>query len=486
MSSDRSTAILDQARDGYRTGIRAWSRDLRLSALVLLLTGVFVVLPYLPAAEEQATVAGERAAVVARHQRVERALAGIGRVLAAIDEADAALAATGEDLAGRLSDRLREFAALVRELGAPPPVAGVETPGEAVPPAFPGWQMAQQMAPGAGAQFEQPPLSFADPADALSAGFGLDADAVAAFRDAFADGPGAAAWQAASALTMDVFKAEIEAAYAELQARVATRLEALRASLKTRLAEVAKVASELDIPLPAAAALAPAASVVRLPPEDELFRTVEGKVGALRDVALYEVRLDLDAAATPLRTAADLFSDAQARLGRQRAQLATRRAEIETRLVALEQRLDGLRAELGGLAGPLAWLDLDARSFVRLYPTLLAVAFVWLAHRRARLDVLGARLASDYRAQGLAGRDIALALYVPEATFGGLGGHGGRLRAIWPLAAAGLVIAALVGLIVLIETNPGAAMGWVRHAPALVLALVGCFYAVGAARGAPA
>lgn len=145
-----------------------------------------------------------------------------------------------------------------------------------------------------------------------------------------------------------------------------------------------------------------------------------------------------------------------------------------------------LRAELGSVAGPLEWLALDAITFVQLYPTLIAAAFLWLAHRHHRLQSLRRRLEADYRALGFSERDVQLALYVPEAALGGLdvAARGARARFARPLLVAVLLLTVLA-IAVWIQQTPSASNGsaWGWHLAAAVLAGLGGWLVLHQARG---
>lgn len=473
--------FLDRAIEGYRAGVKAWSRDVLLAGLALFLAGAFITAPYLGWSAERAQVEGERAGALASQEALEAALGQLEGLANSVAATKATLAARAEQLARELSERLRRFAGLVRSLGpdggAPGPLTGPEALSN-----FPGANMAQQFALP---MVQQQMLPVLGPAEALQVDYGLDAAAVQELRRALTAGPETPAWQAASALTERVFRAEIERTYALLDREVAERLGALERTLASGLEAFAGASASLGLVLPAPDQLAPNATVVHLPSDDELFRTVGGKVEALRHLALYEVGLDLDAAEAPLRQVAGVVADSAARLEEQRAVLEARRTAVEGQLGALEARLQVLRAELGSVAGPLQWLALDATTFVQLYPTLLAAAFLWLAHRHRRLQALRRRLEADYREIGLSERDVRLALYVPEAALGDL--ETGA-RSVWARLARPLLVAVLVvsvlAITIWIQQSPVAtdASVWGWHLAAAVLAGLGSWLVLHGAR----
>jgi hypothetical protein len=484
MATDTShRPFLDQALEAYRAGAKAWSRDGLLSGLVLLFAGVFVVQPFLDWSEQGRTVTGEREEVRRTQERVVAGERGIGGLLGALDEARAAAAATAETLAADLSHRLRRFADLARRLDeplAPPAPEPTPTGGEPNSPAqwpqanFPGAAIAQQFAlpPELRPELLAPPL-LAEPADALREEFGLTAEDLEQFRRGFAEGAGSSAWQIASATSERVFRREIERSYGELERRVGARLAAVREDLADGLAELRSV-TELGSTLPAPEQLLPQTTVVRLPSEDELFRTVAGKAEAFRGVGLYEVNLNLDAASAPLHRAAVLLTEASDRLEGQQAALEQQRVAIEGELRSLDDRLATIRGKLGGLGAPLQWLAIDTASFVLLYPTLIALAALWLAVRYRRLDDLGARLEAGYRELGIADRDVRLALYIPDAALGRLqdptAGSGRIGRWLRPLLALALALG--LGLLSLWILRAAGSPGWGWSAPPLLLGVL--------------
>jgi hypothetical protein len=475
--------FLDQALDAYRAGAKAWSRDGLLSGLALLFAGVFVVQPFLDWSEQGRSVAEEREEVRRTQERVIAGERGIAGLLGALDQARAAAATSAETLAADLSQRLRRFAELARGLDerlAPPAPELIPPGGEPNSPAqwpqanFPGATMAQQFA--LPPELLAPPL-LAEPAAALREEFGLTAEDVEQFRRGFAEGADSGAWQIASATSEQVFKREIERSYGELERRVGAELAVAREHLADGLAELATSVAELGSTLPEPEQLLPRATVVRLPSEDELFRTVAGKAEAFRGVGLYEVNLNLDAASAPLHRAAALLTDASDRLEGQRAALERQRVAIEGELHALDDRLATIRGELGGLGAPLQWLAIDTASFVLLYPTLVALAALWLAVRYRRLDDLGARLEAGYRELGIADREIRLALYIPEAALGRLqdptagSGRVGR----WLRLLLALALALGLGLLSLWILRAAGTAGWLWSAPPLLLGALACW-----------
>ena len=304
--------------------------------------------------------------------------------------------------------------------------------------------------------------------------FGLAPDDLEQFRQAFEAGAGSDAWASASATSERLFKAEIERTYGRLESAVDDQLTKLRATLAKGLDEVAAKAPELVPGLPKADALLPAAAVVRLPSEDALFRSVEGKVEAFDQVGLYQVKLDLDAAAAPLHAAADQLAEADTQLEAQRAKLEASKAEIDRQLHDLDGRLEAIQGELGGLGAPLKWLAIDTASFVQLYPTLLALAALWLALRYRRLDDLRGRLEAGYRELDVPERDIRLALYVPEAALGWLqdppAGLAGALRLLRPALALGLALGLVLVTVWLQRAGEEPSLGWAALPLALGLA----------------
>jgi hypothetical protein len=455
--------LLDRALEGYRDGARAWSRDALLSVLVLLLAGVFVVAPFVGWTNERRAVEDERLRVQQTQDRMVAAAQDVDQLLAAIEQAQAAAAASADQLAAALTDRLRRFAGLVQAL----------QPGAAAPAAegasaanFPGAAVAQQALPA--------PTPPADPAAALKDEFGLAPEEIEQFRNAFQAGPGSAAWADASAVSERVFKAEVEQTYSRLEGAVDDQLTKLRARLAKGLDEVAAKAPELDPGLPKADQLLPPATVVRLPSDDQLFRTVAGKGEAFNRIALYKVNLDLDTAEAPLHAAADQLAQADATLKAQRAKLEASRAKIEQQLKEVDGRLEAIRGELGGLGGPLRWLAIDTGSFVQIYPSLLALIALWLALRYRRLDDLRGRLEAGYREQGFEERDVRLALYVPEAALGWLqdapAGLASALRLLRPVLAFGLALGLVLVTVWLQRAGEEPSLGWAALPLALGLA----------------
>jgi hypothetical protein len=468
--------FLDQALEGYRAGARAWSRDALLGGLVLLFAGVFVVAPFVGWTGERRAVEDERLRVQQTEDRVVAAARGIDGLLTAVAQAQAAAATTADQLAASLSDRLRRFASLVRGLqpGAPPEPGAPPPAGE--PPAdFPGAAIAQQSAPPPAPLPGLPaPPGPAQAAAVLQDEFALSSDDLEQFRRAFDDGSGSDAWAHASATSERLFKAEIERTYGQLETAVDDQLTKLRATLAKGLDEIAAKAPEVGSGLPKAEDLLPAAAVVRLPSEDTLFRSVEGKAVAFNQVGLYQVELDLDAAAAPLHAVADRLADADTRLQDQRARLAANKAEIDRQLHDLDGRLETIQGELGGLGAPLKWLAIDTASFVQLYPTLLALAALWLAVRYRRLDDLRGRVEAGYRELEVPERDIRLALYVPEAALGWLqepaAGLASALRLLRPALALGLALGLVLVTVWLQRAGEEPSLGWAALPLALGLA----------------
>ena len=82
----------------------------------------------------------------------------------------------------------------------------------------------------------------------------------------------------------------------------------------------------------AASELVPKAAVVRLPPEDRLFRSVAGKAEALGSIGLYEVQLDLEAARAPILASTDSLAETRRVLDDKRLTLQVRERETEAAL----------------------------------------------------------------------------------------------------------------------------------------------------------
>ena len=472
--------FLDQALESYRAGARAWSRDALLCGLVLLFAGVFVVAPFVGWSGERRAVEDERARVQQDQDRTAAAAHAIDGLLAALAKEQEAAATTADQLAGSLADRLKRFAGLVRSLqpGAAlaPPEPGA-LPAPPPPPDFPGAAMVQQSAPPPAPLPALPtPPDPAQAAAALQSEFGLTADDLEQFRQAFEGGPGSDAWASASATSERLFKAEIERIYGQLQHAIDDQLTGLRATLAKGLAEVQAKNPEVGSGLPKAEELLPPSVVVRLPDDDQLFRSVAGKAEALNQVGLYQVNLDLDAASAPLHQAANALAKADTRLKDQRARLEADKAEIDRRLQELDGRLETLRGQLAGLAAPLQWLAIDTGGFVQLYPTLLALAALWLALRFRRLDDLRGRLEAGYRELDVAERDIRLALYVPEAALGWLqeppSGLASALRLLRPALALGLALGLVLVTVWLQRAGEEPSLAWA--ALPLVLGLAAC------------
>jgi hypothetical protein len=459
--------FLDQALEGYRAGVRAWSRDALVGALVLVFAGMFVVAPFVGWTGERRAVEDERTRVQQTEDRVVAAAHGIDDLVSRIAQAEKAVASSADQLAGSLSDRLKRFASLVRSLQ---PGAATLPPQPAAD--FPGAAIVQQAAPAPAAASGLPAAP--DPAAVLKDEFGLTPQDLEQFRQAFAAGPDSAAWASASATSERLFKAEIERTYGQLQSAVDDQLTKLRATLAKGLDEVAAKAPELASELPKADQLLPPAAVVRLPADDQLFRSVEGKAQAFSRVGLYQVNLDLDAATAPLHAAADQLAKADARLKDQRAKLDASKAKLDQQLHELDGRLETIRGELGGLGAPLKWLAIDTGGFVQLYPTLLALVALWLALRYRRLDDLRGRLEAGYRELGVEERDIRLALYVPEAALGWLpeppASVAGALRLLRPALALGLALGLVLVTVWLQHAGEEPSLGWAALPLALGLA----------------
>ncbi len=470
--------FLDQALESYRAGARAWSRDALLSGLALLSAGVFVVAPFVGLTGERRTVEDERARVQQNQDQVVAATRGIDGLLAALGKEQEAASTTANQLAGALPDRLRRFASLVRSLqpGAAlaPPEPGA-LPATPVQPDFPGAAIVQQSAPPPAVLPTLPaPPGPAQAAAALQDEFGLTADDLEQFRQAFEDGSGSDAWASASATSERLFKAEIERTYGQLEHAIEDQLTGLRATLAKGLADLAAKDPELGSGLPKADELLPPTAVVRLPAEDKLFRSVAGKAEAFNQVGLYQVNLDLDAASAPLHQAANGLAEAATRLRDQRAKLEASRTGIDRQLHELDGRLEAIRGQLGGLGAPLQWLAIDTGSFVQLYPTLLGLAALWLALRFRRLDDLRGRLEAGYRELDVPERDIRLALYVPEAALGWLqeppAGLAGALRFLRPALALGLALGLVLVTVWLQRAGEEPSLGWAALPLALGLA----------------
>ena len=472
--------FLDQALESYRAGARAWSRDALLSGLVLLFAGVFVVAPFVGWNGERRAVEDERARVQQDQDRTVAAARAIDGLLTALAKEQETAASTANQLAGSLADRLKRFASLVRSLqpGAAPaaPEPGA-LPTPPAPPDFPGAAIVQQSAPPPAPLPTLPaPPGAEQAATALQDEFGLTPDDVEQFRQAFEGGPGSDAWASASTTTERVFKAEIERTYGQLEHAVEDQLTGLRATVAKGLAEVAAKAPEVASALPKAEELLPPTVVVRLPGDDQLFRSVPGKAEALNQVGLYQVNLDLDAASAPLHQAANALAKVDTRLRDQRAKLEASKAEIDRRLQELDARLETIRGELSGLGAPLQWLAIDTGGFVQLYPTLLALAALWLALRFRRLDDLRGRLEAGYRELDVAERDIRLALYVPEAALGWLheppSALASALRLLRPALALGLALGLVLVTVWLQRAGEEPSLAWA--ALPLVLGLAAC------------
>jgi hypothetical protein len=462
--------FLDQALEGYRAGARAWSRDALLGALALLVAGVFVVAPFVSWTNERRAVEDERALVQQTQDRVVAAAHAVDDLLRAVNGTQAAVAIAANQLAGELADRLKRFAVLVRGLQpgpAPAEPGGATAPG-APSAAFPGAAIAQQAAPPATAS--APP----QPAAVLESEFGLAPKEIEESRKAFEAGPGSAAWSEASAVSERLFKAEIERTYGSLQSAVNDQLTKLRATLAKGLDEIAAKAPELDTGLPKTGDLLPSATVVRLPSDDQLFRSAGGKAEAFDRVGLYQVNLDLDAAGAPLHASADQLAAASSRLQDQRTKLEASRARIEQQLKDLDSRVETIRGELAGLGGPLRWLALDTGSFVQLYPSLLALVALWLAVRYRRLEDLRVRLEAGYRELGFEEKDVRLALYVPEAALGWLqeapASLASALRLLRPALAFALALAIVLVTVWLQRAGEEPSLGWAALPLALGLA----------------
>ncbi len=468
--------FLDQALEGYRAGARGWSRDALLCGLILLFAGVFVVAPFVGWTGERRMVEDERLRVQQDQDRAVAAARGVDGLLNAVAAAQATAGATADQLAGALADRLRRFASLVRSLqpGAAPAPAAL--PGAGEPPAdFPGAAIAQQSAPPPAPVPGLPaPPGPAQAAAVLVQDFGLSPDDLEQFRHAFEAGSGSDAWAGASKTSERLFEAEIERTYGQLERAVDDQLTGLRATLAKGLDDIAAKAPKVGAGLPKADALLPAAAVVRLPAADQLFRSVEGKAQAFDEVGLYQVKLDLDAAAAPLHAAAGELADAASQLEAQRARLAAGKAEIDRQLHDLDGRLEAIRGELGSLGAPLKWLAIDTASFVQLYPTLLALAALWLAVRFRRLDDLRGRLEAGYRELEVPERDIRLALYVPEAALGWLqepaAGLAGLLRLLRPALALALALGLVLVTVWLQRAGEEPSPAWAALPLALGLA----------------
>jgi hypothetical protein len=460
--------FLDQALEGYRAGARAWSRDAVLGTLALLVAGVFVVAPFVSWTNERRAVEDERALVQQTQDRVVAAAHAIDDLLRAVNGTQAAVASAANQLAGELAGRLKRFTGLVRSLqpGLAPPEPGGASAAGAPSADFPGAAMARQ----APATAPVPP----EPASVLESEFGLAPKEIEELRKAFVAGPGTTAWSEASAASERLFKAEIERTYGSLQSAVNDQLTKLRATLAKGLDEIAVKAPELDPGLPKTGGLLPSATVVRLPSDDQLFRSAGGKAEAFGRLGLYQVNLDLDAAGAPLRASADQLAAASSRLQDQRAKLEASRARIEQQLKDLDGRVETIRGELAGLGGPLKWLALDTGSFVQLYPSLLALVALWLAVRYRRLDDLRVRLETGYRELGCEEKDVRLALYVPEAALGWLqeapASLASALRLLRPALAFALALAIVLVTVWLQRAGAEPSLGWAALPLALGLA----------------
>jgi hypothetical protein len=303
---------------------------------------------------------------------------------------------------------------------------------------------------------------------------GLDDAAIEQLRRAFANGPGSAEWAAASSLGEAIFRRRIEAAFGELEGAVASELGQLATELEARLGLVEPLQQALGLALPRARELVPKAAVVRLPPDDRLFRSVAGKAEAFGSVGLYEVQLDLEAARAPILASSDSLAETRRLLEDKRLTLETRQSETEAALETIDARLAAITSEAGSLGAPLQWLALDTGLFARLYPTLLAMAVLWLAIRRARLEALAMRLREDFADTGIDRHDIALALYVPDAMLGGrstAAEHPGRR---WLVALAAALLVGVVTSWIASRGGDPAATAWLWQMPALLLGLAGC------------
>jgi hypothetical protein len=427
---------VDKVLDDYRTAVKSWQRQILLTTVVFLLTGLFFVVPAVRWSEKQAILEEGIKQITSKRQKLEAIITQVESLQGKFAAQSEKIRGYGQDLAAGLSERLSAFARAVETLRQP---AGL--PLDIPTESFPGARITEQFSRPAEGSVPRDPQTF------LRQEYELSEGEIRLLQEAHQESP---EWDKATEVVKDVYYRQIDHTYATLNTRVRGAIEYLTTETETTFAAVGPRLDEFRIALPMTTDVIPEVSTIRRPLDDRLFTTREGKRRALREDTEF-VAVDLDAAQEPLRGAHQAMVRAAKRLDGGFTALEARHHEVMRVLTELEDQVAAVSKELSGLAVPIDWipLALGMSTVVNVYPILFAVLFFLLLRRLRYICMLRERLYGECRRQGMHDDDIDLVLLTPYTTFSWVAGersarwHSARIpRSI----ASILILGFLVGL----------------------------------------
>lgn len=461
-------ALLAGVRTGYLAAVRKWSRDALLLGSGLFLAGAFLVVPYATQAEQLGVLEQRSASVELRGARLQTLVDGLESIAAVEQRLMRELSSDGTRLAGELTTRLQHLGNAVRGLRE----GGLE--GES----FPGASMAEQFQLPTGSE---PPGEVTDPVGTLALDYGLTGAEIELLAGDFAAGPEGPDYLAARQLVGRLFTEGVNAMYARLEQRTELALGELRDEVERTLPELAETAQALGVELPDAGQLVPDRPPITPPlletsdfegplrvplrsrpapdhPFPTALRTVDGKVEAMA-VETGRVAVETGRATAPLHELRGVALFEGSQLDDALVELQGSRAVLATELDALASQMEAAAEQLGDLTVATAWMPLHARDLVRLFPLLVALAFLYLTLRFDRTRDLRQRLERGYRDSGVQPDDVELLFFAAEASFDPFHRTRHGMGVVPRVAALGF--AAL--LVALFATVPS---GWLCDGPA--------------------
>ena len=437
-NSNSNSEYLGRAVDGYREAERRFARDTTVVVGLLVLITVFVFIPYLRVAEQQAALKAEIKNVQGKREQTRSALVELTNVQAGFAKAQETIQDLGREAASQLALRLSNFSACVRLLDGPRTEGSQPTTLRQLPIE----------------QFQGPNVALVrgDPREILNAHYDLSDAEIAVLAPRSTASP-TSDRNSATNIAMRVFRHEIERCYANLNDQVGQRVEELNQSTLTLLAPLHRALTQLKVVLPEQ--LAVTFHPILRPNDDRIFFTRAGK-GEVLSAGVAEVTTDLKTAIVPLKKASEALSASRDALDQSLEQLNAEAQKTEERLKSLENEIGESEKELAKLAVPFNWMPLDAHSFVVAVPDLTALAFFILALRFTRLSKFRQRLISEMSQAATPDREIELALWVPntvaDLVSSPRAGSGPRLRSLVVVASLP-VLSFLAFLLVRLQAN---------------------------------
>jgi hypothetical protein len=390
---------LEKTMDSYRLAVKALSRDSLIVIVVFLMFGMFTVIPFVTWSEKEKAINKRIKDSALQRQQLEEVATEIKDIQKKFNSGKKKIKEFGSDLAEELSFRLSQFAIMISDRRK-------DETGNLIGPteSFPGASMTEQFSYPLAPSRSFPTLVFGD--------FGLSQAQVKLVITA---AQGTSDWEKATEIVKGVFYREIVRTYSKLNEHIKEVYSGLEVYTERVLDSLHQKMSGLGAELPTKEYLIGTPQELRPPADNSIFRTRGGKVDAFQ-IETLKVSVDLDNALKPFNSAHNALLVSRENLEKTINALKVKQNEAQDHILRLQEQFEEVGKQIANFSIPLKWLPFRTETLVRLFPTIISILFLFLVFRFSKLGKLRGRLEEELEGVGLSGKEIDLALDVPESS----------------------------------------------------------------------